>query len=273
MRFPLILFFLLCAFSSFSQDSLKRYQYPEPSNESGMVGYVNSDNEYVIEPQYKSGTTFENESLAVVSLDIENVERFAVIDSVGKYIISFDEGYELISLENELDGWILVIKNGKWGYIDKNSKVLIPLQYDDLGDFYVGLAYAKRGNKYGFIDVNNNTKIDFKYKWALNYGSIQPDGFCYAPVEKGSKRGYINNKGELVIKCIYDSGYQFENGLVPAKRMGKWGVINTKGEIIIPFEYDLIQPYGDENIIVARKEDHLTIDYCFNWQGELVEKR
>lgn len=270
MKAAITIFLVIFSLTAICQDSLKTQLFPLLSSDNGRFGYVNSENEFVIEPRYSTVTYFDDEGQAVVSLYTDSIEVFAVIDLKGNYIISFDKGYELISLTSEFDGWILVIKNGKWGYINEKNEVLIPLIYQDLGDFYGGLAYAKKDNKFGFIDTNNNTVIDFKYKWALNFGSIQADGFRYAPVKKGNKRGYINNKGELVIKCKYDSGYQFKNGVVPVKKGMKWGCINTEGEVIVPFEYDLIKPIGDDNLIIARKEESLGVNYCFNLQGEFL---
>lgn len=273
MKVQITIFFLIYSLTAICQDSLKTQLFPSLSPDNGMFGFVNSTKEFVIEPRYSTVTEFDNDGQSVVSLYTDSMEIFAVIDLKGNYIVSFDEGYELISLTTEFEDWILVIKNEKWGYINEKNEVLIPLIYQDLGDFYGGLAYAKKDNKFGFIDTNNTTIIDFKYKWALNFGSVQTDSLRYAPVEKGKKRGYINNKGELAIKCKYDFGYEFSNGVVPVKKGGKWGCINTERKVIVPFEYDLIQPIGDDNTIIARKEESFGINYCFNLQGEFLGTR
>ena len=43
-------------------------------------------------------------------------------------------------------------KSNKWGFIDKNGKVVIPLKYSGLYDFREGLARVVLNDKYGYIE-------------------------------------------------------------------------------------------------------------------------
>jgi hypothetical protein len=45
-----------------------------------------------------------------------------------------------------------VKKAGKWGYIDKTGKEVIPLIYDIMGNFSEGLASATWNGGKGFMD-------------------------------------------------------------------------------------------------------------------------
>src|SRR6218665_2826497 len=47
----------------------------------------------------------------------------------------------------------------KCGYIDKNGKIAIKLQFDDAWDFHEGLARIKLGGKYGYIDKSGKIVI------------------------------------------------------------------------------------------------------------------
>ena len=57
-----------------------------------------------------------------------------------------------------MGGLYRVKKDGKWGFIDKTGKVVIPLVYDDVGYFTEGLCWVRKRDhdteeyKYGFID-------------------------------------------------------------------------------------------------------------------------
>ena len=51
-----------------------------------------------------------------------------------------------IGCQNSSDEEVLfrVAKNWKYGYVNKNGKIIIPLEYDILGDFDNNLAIAEK---------------------------------------------------------------------------------------------------------------------------------
>jgi len=51
-----------------------------------------------------------------------------------------------------IEGLARVELNGKYGYIDKEGKVVIPIKYDFVGDFKGWLAPVQLNGKYGCID-------------------------------------------------------------------------------------------------------------------------
>lgn len=79
-------------------------------------------------------------------------------------------------------------KGDKWGYIDKQGEIVIPIQYDDAGFFSEGLARVRVNGKYGFIDT----------------------------------------KGNMVIPAVYDEAYGFSEGLAQVKINGKWRYIDKR---------------------------------------------
>ena len=54
---------------------------------------------------------------------------------------------------------------------------------------------------------------------------------------KKNKYGYVNSKGDFVIKAKYDNASEFENGMARVGNNGKYGFINEKGEEVIPIIY------------------------------------
>lgn len=50
------------------------------------------------------------------------------------------------------DGLINVAKAGKWGYVDKTGKVVIPFQYDHASTFQRGAAIVKKGDEWFYIN-------------------------------------------------------------------------------------------------------------------------
>lgn len=61
------------------------------------------------------------------------------------------------------EGLALVLKDKKYGFVDKNFKEVIPCKYKDAANFSCGLSYVKdfNGEKY-FIDKKGNKVLDLK---------------------------------------------------------------------------------------------------------------
>ena len=84
--------------------------------------------------------------------------------------------------------------NGKYGFIDKTGKEVIPIKYDDANSFSEGLAMVRLDKKYGFIDKTGKEVIHIKYDDAYSFSEIS-----LALVKLEGKLFYINPKGECVI--------------------------------------------------------------------------
>ena len=81
---------------------------------------------------------------------------FSIISAeANSLILKYDNAW---SFHEEM---AVVALQGKYGFIDRNGKEVIPLIYDEIkvplfydtfGYFYMGPVLAKRDGKYGFID-------------------------------------------------------------------------------------------------------------------------
>lgn len=151
-------------------------------------------------------------------------------------------------LDNET-GWKRVKLNHpeKWGFVDQNGEVKIPFEYDFLNPFENHLAYAKKGNKEFFVNINNiKLEGDFDEARIFTFG--------LAAVKKNKKWGFIDEKGKLVIPMIYDAvDYFTQNNLSAVVKNGKSGFIDKKGEEIIPIIYEMVRSEQLDDIVIARK--------------------
>lgn len=149
-------------------------------------------------------------------------------DNSGKYGFSDRENQELLIPANYdyadsfSEGLASVRKDGKYGYIDKSGKTVIPFIYVDAMRFYAGLAIVAKDGKYGYIDRSGKTVIPFLYDYADYYS------LGLARVKKAGKWGYIDKSGKTVIPFIYDMAHSF-HGLAKVKKDGKEGYINKSG--------------------------------------------
>ncbi|KUO75640.1 MAG: hypothetical protein APF77_19180 [Clostridia bacterium BRH_c25] len=74
----------------------------------------------------------------------------------GMPIVNADNAQYYINLHFENvrefnEGLAVVLKNNKWGYIDKEAKEIIKFQYADARDFSEGIAAVNLNGKWGFI--------------------------------------------------------------------------------------------------------------------------
>ncbi len=157
-------------------------------------------------------------------------------------------------------GWFRVHnKQNKWGFIDNDSLVKIPFEYDFVNPFENGLAYTKNGKKEFFI-TKNNLKLEG------NFDEVKIFSFGSAGVRKNKKWGFIDEKGKLIIPFVYDKVEYFTiNGLCPVVKNGKAGFINKSGKEIIPVIYDDARSEQLDDIVIVKKNKKWAF---FNNQGK-----
>lgn len=140
--------------------------------------------------------------------------RWGYVDSYGNNIIPCLYHSRLFYDNGVMDGW------GEYG------------APDEANDFHEGLVMIMKNGKAGFLDKQGKVAIPFLYERAKDFA----EGF--AAVKKAGKWGFINKEGKNVIPCQYDKVASFREGLVAVVKNGKSGYINTKGKEIVPFIYD-----------------------------------
>lgn len=129
-----------------------------------------------------------------------------------------------------------VVKDGMYGAVNHNGDITIPLQYNILEDDYKkDLLFAKYNGKYGYIDKTNKLIIPFKYDFTSGFD----ENSDLAVVGLNGKYGFIDKKGEIKIPLIYDFAEPFYNGVAAVVRKDKVGYIDTNGNTIIPFDFDV----------------------------------
>lgn len=158
------------------------------------------------------------------------------------------------------EGLAPVEENGKYGYIDRQNKVVIAHRYDWADLFDEGLALVKAGEWFGLINKSGEeifppvyedirwysengvvVVCDQEGRWSLRSRGNEPVGentFDFidefeqdlASVRVDGKCGYINRQGEVLIPLLYDEAYSFsESGLARVVKNGIVFSIDTDG--------------------------------------------
>lgn len=178
---------------------------------------------------------------------------------------------------------LVVVKDGKYGYIDHEGHVLIQPQFIWADDFWRGLGTVyvcghyvsidssgtmhplrsvlegqlepkKNGEKVGFIDATGAFKIPPTFDEALSFS----EGL--AAVRIGEKWGFIDTAGKIVIEPKFEAAFYFREGVGVARTDLKpsWALIDNKGNVVANFDYiDLI---ADGRVPAARGEKRGFLD-------------
>ncbi|MDR1939530.1 MAG: WG repeat-containing protein [Clostridiales bacterium] len=120
--------------------------------------------------------------------------------------------------------WTKYTRNGRWGYIDSSTnQIKVQPVYDEIFAFREGLACAEKNEKFGYIDTQSNVVIPFEYDLGMSF----KDGL--ACVTKNNRTGYISKDGEVVIDFRFEAAMPFEEGVARVKEDGKWLDIDKGG--------------------------------------------
>ena len=183
---------------------------------------------------------------------------------------------------------LVVVQNGKYGYIDHQGKIVIRPQFAWGMDFWQGLAdvyvcgrvvsmdsngsfhprrvalagelVPKRvGRKVGFVDAGGQFKIPPTFDDALPFS----EGF--AAVQVGEKWGFIDTKGHLVIGPQFEGAFYFREGVATVESEHGFLIVDKSGTALS----------GDYNMVEFIAEDRVPVLHGEKWgfldlQGKTV---
>lgn len=176
----------------------------------------------------------------------------------------------------------------KWGYAAPDRSIVISPQFEDAAFFYEGYAAVKKGGKYGYINKTGKLVIPCKFFVAkpFQYGYVEDIKrkkddtvlFAAASLQANGYEICINTRGDRMPKCpainensepennlpannskektyglvangdLYDKildDYKTagsEDHFYIATKNGAYGVFNNKFEVVVPFIYSLLTP-------------------------------
>lgn len=163
------------------------------------------------------------------------------------------------------NGFAIVQKDKKYGYVDDAYNEIAPCIYDKASSFEDGIAIVKRAGKYGCIDERGSEFIPCKYDVIL------PFSHGIAVVKIGELYGAVNTKGRIVVPVEYqllaDITVFGNSPILMAVKNRRFGAVDKKNSIIVPFEYDLIESPVFDGMIKVSKNGKKGV---FNKTGVLV---
>lgn len=255
------------------------------SGEEPIWGYIKEDGKFAITPNYKKATVFSEDLAWVVSdngfptainnkgeeiVKLKNAVSVKIFkEGFAAYSILDDENWGLLDASPfkwgflDKEGKVIInpqfsnVGNfsndkcavqdcvGKWGYIDKAGKMTIKYQFDNAREFHDGKAVVASGGKLGVIDENGNYIIN------PQFSSMIVDGNNYV-IEQNGKWGWCDKAGSIIIKPQFDDANPFlGNDLASIKLGNKYGYINNVGMIEINPQFQLALTFNSGIALVV----------------------
>ena len=205
--------------------------------ENNKFGLINEKGKLLLPIKYSSVEYTYNSSLIIVS-DYDNFEKTSAfyVDTLGKKLTNIV--YEMVSFFEP--NFIAKVRlNGKYGFLDKKMKQVIPIIYDEAELVYGKAIIAKLNNKYGLISMDGKEILPFIYrKISKEHSSL------LHLIDETNKTGFYNIEHALLISPKYGMGFtRIDNFIGYSSTLllqfnGMYGMINEMGQTLIPFECD-----------------------------------
>ncbi len=139
------------------------------------------------------------------------------------HVVNFDFIYEytndsiaiVYKGKIDWDSFTPVVGKGRFGYIDIDSNLIVPIVFDDVLPFNNGAAAVKKHNKWEIINKKGQCVSTNKYDYVkpFNEGyAIVFIGRVKNGIPKRGKYTFINTKGEKTTSLWYNNASSFIDG-------------------------------------------------------------
>lgn len=144
---------------------------------------------------------------------------------------------------------LVVVQNGKYGYIDHHGNFVIKPQFIWADDFWQGLGTVYVCGQYLSIDSAGNL---LPRRIALK-GHLESKRL-------DNKVGFVDAGGEFKIGPIFDDALPFSGGLAAVKVGEKWGFVDATGSQVIPPKFEAAYYFRDGVAVAELNSGEVLID-------------
>ncbi len=288
-----------------AQQEFYRLQYSEKTNSGMLSAYMNFEstypnNPYVVDAQdqiynlsTKNNTATDYDAFIKKFPKNRNLDdawrklyQLYMVDFSKERLTSFKEKYPnypwMADLETEQalsETVFLPYKvGGMFGWMDQTGNILIKAQYNNVGFFKDGLAWAEKSGKYGFVNKANKIVVPFQFASVTDfekgrsivelnelYGCIDRTGAYTVPpqfkdlgifteglmyAQKDSLYGFYDGFGNVRIPAQFDEAFSFEKGKAKVIYKQETGIIDQYGSYVVKPMYEELIPFTDSIMVI-----------------------
>ncbi|MEI6308371.1 MAG: WG repeat-containing protein [bacterium] len=120
----------------------------------------------------------------------------------------------------------LKFRDGRYGYIDLAGNIVIQPKFQDVGDFYDGLAAAELEDRWGYIDQGGDFRIPNQYLWAGDFSEKLAQVWVVGTAEPYQ---YIDTNGIPISQETFSEASAFSEGFAAVRQGSEFWYINRNG--------------------------------------------
>ena len=258
-------------------------------DDAGKYGIIDYSNNQILEIKYDSIEKVYGNDLYVVT--VEGKQKLVNKENTDVLTNGFDSIKQILTNQENA---VIFVRNNKYGVMSLSGETLIEAQYDDLKETKTGTFIAKKDNKYGIIDIENQEKLAFEYASIVYNEKVD----IYITEDDNLNSNILNNNLEtkltgILIELNENKGYlklrindeykyynfKFEEKqevdifpnrtLFLSKKDGKYGYIDRNGKVIVDYIYDDAIEQNDYGYCAVKKDGKWG---SINVKGDVVQE-
>lgn len=218
--------------------------------QEGKYGLIDFEGKLILNPEYDNIYALEGIEKNII---IEKGGQKGLVNtSMGEVIIK-PEYTEISTLTKTYENGYIVNKNGKYGVISADAKIV----YEPI---YEGIKNVTSNGYYAVVEAAKTKLLDNagKVKLETGFDDIVEMNGENITTTVNQLYGVMKLDGSSLIKNEYeDLKYMFGMYYI-AKKNGLYGVISTAGETVVDFTYTSMEYIKTADFIQAEKENYKT---------------
>lgn len=202
---------------AFQYDHIGEYRLNRALVVKGVkCGFVNEKGMLVVPVNFQFASVMKSDGCFKNGFQTTKLKGKPVVIDTSGNVYAFS-GAEAIGEYN--GGLLPVMKNKKWGYVDLQNKTKIAPKYESAAAFVNGLAKIRLKKQYGVIDTLGAVVV------IPAYDDLEITGFGIV-VKKEGKKGLLRLDGSFFLACEYDSIDEVSSGIVKLTEGDKVEYVN-----------------------------------------------
>jgi hypothetical protein len=217
---------------------------------------------------------------------------WGLVNDCGQLVVPAE--YDWIGDVDPVSGLVPVMKaqtgsgtenrdNFVWRFIDVlTGNQAFAHQFDSAGRFAQGLAPVEKDGEWGYINTSGEFVIELQFEWACVFNE-----YGLARVKTDEGEGFINTYGEFVVRPIYNTVWDYIDGLARVWigddwDTGRMAMINTSGEIMGQGVFKSIEEFDPDSGLARvnaggnlwgfiNRSGDVVIPATFDFAGEFSE--